>query len=192
MPASGTVQHRASGVCKMTRRLPIVGVMGSGDEEHADKAEPLGRWLASLDVHLLTGAGRGVMTAVSRAFQAVPERAGLVIGIVPCADVPSFPRPGYPNPWVELPILTHLPLSGIAGTDPMSRNHINVLTADVLIALPGGPGTSSEVALAQRYERPIIAYVDARSDIPDLPDDVPAANALKDVKEFVRRGLDAA
>jgi uncharacterized protein (TIGR00725 family) len=166
--------------------------MGSGDAEHADKAEPLGRWLASLDVHLLTGAGRGVMTAASRAFQAVQDRAGLVVGIVPCGDVPSNPQPGYPNPWVELPIITHLPLNGIAGTDPMSRNHINVLTANVLIALPGGEGTSSEVALAQRYGRPVVAYVDARSDIPNLPDDVLAVHTLQDVQDFVRRCLETA
>lgn len=163
--------------------------MGSGDEEYTDKAEALGRWLATLDVHLLTGAGRGVMTAVSRAFQAVPNRAGLVVGIAPCGDAPSIPRPGYPNPWVELAIMTHLPLSGISGTDPMSRNHINVLTANVLIALPGGSGTSSEVKLAQLYERPVIAYVDARSDIPELPDDVRAVHTLADVQEFVRRSL---
>lgn len=166
--------------------------MGSGDHEHADKAEPLGRWLAGLDVHLLTGAGRGVMTAVSRAFQMVPDRAGLVIGIVPCGDVPSVPRLGYPNSWVELPIMTHLPLSGTTGTYPLSRNHINVLTADVLVALPGGAGTSSEVALAQLYGRPIIAYVDDRSEIPELPGDVPAARTLNDVQEFVRRCLETA
>lgn len=173
----------------MTRRLPVVGVLGSGQEEHAEKAEPLGRWLASLNVHLLTGAGHGVMTSVSRGFLNVPGRTGLVIGIVPCGEAPEMPRPGYPNPWVELPILTHLPLSGISGTDPMSRNHINVLTANVLIALPGATGTSSEVVLAVRYSRPVAAYVDARTDIPDLPVDVPVLHALSDVQDFVRHSL---
>ncbi len=176
----------------MTRRLPIVGVMGSGEAEHAEKAESLGRWLAGQGVHLLTGAGRGVMTAVSRAFQAVPDRAGLVIGIVPCGEAPDVPQEGYPNPFVELPIVTHLPRSGTSGTDPMSRNHINVLTANVIIALPGGAGTSSEVMLARRYRRPIIVFVDARSEIPALPDDVPAASTLAEVQDFVRRCLTAA
>jgi uncharacterized protein (TIGR00725 family) len=175
----------------MTRRLPVVGVLGSGDEAHADKAEAIGRWLATLEVHLLTGAGKGVMEAVSRAFQAVPERAGLVVGIAPCGDDPALPRPGYPNPFVELAILTHLPLSGTTGTDPMSRNHINVLSSNVLIALAGGAGTSSEVALAVRYGRPIVAFVEARSDIPALPAEVPAVATLAEVQDFLQRVLAA-
>jgi uncharacterized protein (TIGR00725 family) len=173
----------------MSGRLPVVGVLGSGDFEHAAKAEAVGRWLATQRVHLLTGAGKGVMEAVSRAFHAVPDRAGLVVGIVPSGDAPSIPRPGYPNPFVELAILTHLPLSGASGTEPLSRNHINVLSSDVLIALPGGSGTASEVALALRYGRPIAAFVDARTDIPQLPDAVPMLGALADVQDFVRRCL---
>ena len=173
----------------MTRRLPVVGVMGSGERAHADKAEAIGRWLATLEVHLLTGAGEGVMEAVSRAFQAVPDRAGLVVGIAPCGDDRALPRPGYPNPFVELAILTHLPLSGVSGTDPLSRNHINVLSSNVLIALPGGSGTSSEAALAVRYGRPIVAFVDRRTDIPALPDEVPNASTLAEVKDFVRAAL---
>jgi uncharacterized protein (TIGR00725 family) len=174
----------------MTRRLPVIGVLGSGTHEHADKAEALGRWLATLEVHLLTGAGKGVMEAVSRAFQAVPGRAGLVVGIAPCGEDPATPRPGYPNPFVELAILTHLPLSGATGLEPMSRNHINVLSSDVLVALPGSSGTSSEVALAVRYRRPVVAFVDARTDIPGLPDEVVAFDTLGGVQDFVRGALE--
>jgi uncharacterized protein (TIGR00725 family) len=163
--------------------------MGSGDDEHAARSEAVGRWLAGEGVHLLTGGGQGVMEAVSRAFQAVPDRAGLVVGIVPCGDAPEVPRPGYPNPFVELAILTHLPLSGASGTEPLSRNHINVLSSNVLIALPGGSGTSSEVALALRYSRPVAAFVDERSDIPELPEAVPVLSALAQVQDFVRRSL---
>jgi uncharacterized protein (TIGR00725 family) len=173
----------------MSGRLPVVGVLGSGDFEHAAKAEAVGRWLATQSVHLLTGAGKGVMEAVSRAFHAVPGRAGLVVGIVPCGEAPQTPRPGYPNPFVELAILTHLPLSGTSGADPLSRNHINVLSSDVIIALPGGVGTASEVALALRYGRPVAAYVDARTDIPQLPQAVPMLGALAEVQDFVRRSL---
>jgi hypothetical protein len=31
-----------------------------------------------------------------------------------------------------------------------------VLSGDVVVALPGGPGTASEIALAERYHRPLI------------------------------------
>ena len=64
-------------------RLPIVGVMGSGAEPHAERAAEVGRWLAAIGVHLLTGGGGGVMAAVARAFHETPERRGLVIGILP-------------------------------------------------------------------------------------------------------------
>jgi len=64
-------------------RLSIVGVIGSGSEAHEDLAAPLGSWLATQDAHLVTGAGQGVMAAVSKAFADTPGRKGLVLGIVP-------------------------------------------------------------------------------------------------------------
>ena len=105
-----------------------------------------GPGLPAQGFHLLTGGGEGVMAAVSEAFAVVPDRRGLAIGVLPNAnDDPLCSQPaGYPNRWVELAIRTHLPLSGVRGLGPLSRNHINVLTADVVIALPGGAGTSSE------------------------------------------------
>jgi len=172
-------------------RRPIVGVLGSGRQAHRRRAAAVGAWLASENVHLLTGGGGGVMEAVSRAFHATPGRAGLVIGIVPGAmsgrDV-GFAA-GYPNAWVEIPVYTHLPVSGRQGADPMSRNHINVLTADVLIALPGGHGTASEVVLALRYGRPLVAYLSRRSQIPGLPGEARVERDLERVKQFVRTHL---
>jgi len=172
-------------------RLPVVGVLGSGSAAHEERAQALGRWLAGQGVHLLTGGGGGVMSAVSRAFSAVPSRRGLIIGVVPSAgeEAPSEPRPGYPNPWVEMTVFTHLHMSGANGTDPMSRNHINVLSANVLVALPGGTGTASEVSLALRYRRPVIAYLRARDEIPALPDAVRAECDLEEIKAFVREKI---
>ncbi|CAM2010648.1 SLOG cluster 4 domain-containing protein [Acanthopleuribacter pedis] len=139
-------------------RLPIIGVMGSGSEDGLPLAADLGRFLAQQPVHLLTGGGGGTMAAVSRAFYETPGRRGLVVGVLPCAtrETPTIPKPGYPNPWVELPIRTHLPYSGERGEDPLSRNPINVLSADLVVALPGGAGTASEIRLAHAYGRPII------------------------------------
>lgn len=173
-------------------RLPVVGVLGSGGVAHEAQARALGRWLAGLGVHLLTGGGGGVMNAVSRAFSEVPERRGLVIGVVPsaAAGAVSEAKQGYPNPWVEITVFTHLHLSGRNGTDPMSRNHINVLSSNVLVALPGGPGTASEISLALRYDRPVIAYLRAREEIPDLPDSVRAEGDLEKIQEFVRDHID--
>ena len=176
-------------------RLPIVGVMGSGTESHRERSAVLGRWLAQEGVHLLTGGGGGVMSAVSQAFHEVPERRGLVIGVLPAderAFDPASPvalRAGYPNPWVEIPIYTHLPLSGRRGLDPLSRNHINVLSSTVLVALPGGAGTASEVALALRYHRPVIAYLDDPSQIDGLPAEAVVESDFAAVQAFVREHL---
>ena len=171
-------------------RLPIVGVMGSGTAEHAERAVPLGRWLAHRGVHLLTGAGGGVMTAVSRAFHEVESRRGLVLGIVPAGASPEAMKPGYPNRWVEIPIRTHLPLSGERGADALSRNHINVLTSDVIVALPGGHGTANEIVLAQAYRRPLMAFVHSPGEIPGLPERTPRRASLDEVMAFVEGHLD--
>lgn len=176
-----------------TTRAPVVGVLGSGIESHEDRAAALGEWLARRGVHLLTGGGGGVMECVSRAFHAVRPRRGIVIGVIP-----GFVREGryghgpeYPNRWVEVPIYTHLPLSGRSGTDPMSRNHINVLSADMLVALPGGAGTASEVHLAVRYGKPVVAFCASRGDIEELPTEVPLAQDLDEVKRFVLEHIEA-
>jgi uncharacterized protein (TIGR00725 family) len=176
-----------SGLVLGGRRRPVIGVMGSGRDRHDLVAGPVGAWIAGQGFHLLTGGGGGVMEAVGEAFAAVPDREGLVIGVLPSSD--GDPRrgqpPGYPNRWVELAIRTHLPLSGARGGAPLSRNHINVLTADVVVALPGGLGTSSEVRLAIAYDRPCVAMVNDRAEIPDLPDAVPSVSTLAEMAAFV-------
>ena len=168
-------------------RRPVVGVMGSSARGYEDLAAPLGRWLASAGVHLLTGGGVGTMEAVSRAFAEVQPRAGLVVGVLP-ADLPdgiAVPRAGYPNPSVELAIFTHLPLSGITGTDPRSRNHINILSSDVVIVLPGNEGTESEMTLAVRYGKPVIAFFGDHMVDWQPPEGIPVARTMADVERFV-------
>lgn len=174
-----------------TQPRPIVGVIGSGTERHEALASEVGRLLADLDVHVLTGGGQGVMAAVSDAFAAVPNRKGLVIGILPCqeSDPLCRPKPGYPNPSVEIPIPTHLPLSGTQGTEPMSRNHINVLASHALIALPGGAGTASEALLAMKYKRPIVAYLGRDGAIPGLHANVRIVRSIDEVADFLRHAL---
>ena len=130
------------------------------------------------------------MEAVSRGFKAAEDREGLVIGVLPASGPESaWPPPGYPNPWVELSIQTHLHLSGTEGTKLASRNHINVLSSDVVVALPGSEGTRSEVELALRYGRPLVAYLQDRAEIPQLPESVLVTPQLNDIIAFVRRAL---
>ncbi len=76
----------------MLRKLPIVGVFGSGDTldgERAELARRVGSMIAGLGAHLLTGGGYGVMVAAAEGFVAVADRPGFSIGVVPC--VPDGP-----------------------------------------------------------------------------------------------------
>jgi predicted Rossmann-fold nucleotide-binding protein len=114
--------------------------------------------IARLGAHLLTGAGYGVMAAVAEGFVSAANRLGWSIGIVPRQPDGPFDRPNrdpdgrlYPNPFVEIVIRTPLPPHvGDWRTTP-TRNHINVLTADAIIALPGGIGTTNELNMAAEY-----------------------------------------
>ncbi len=104
------------------------------------------------------------MAAVSQAFAEVPDRKGSVIGVIPASgpcDSPQArsayaPLQGYPNSWVDIPIYTHLPLSGASGKDIASRNHIIILSADAIVAFPGSEGTRSEIQLALEYGKPLL------------------------------------
>ena len=165
--------------------------MGSGVESHAERARPLGTWLAGLGVHLLTGGGAGVMTEVSRAFHRVEPRQGLVIGVLPGSDggARRVTPEGYPNEWVELPIVTHLPSLGAAGESRSSRNPINILSSDLVVALPGGAGTASEVRLALRYGKPLVVFAGGREAIPDLPEEIRPIDDFGQVRRLVTSSL---
>ena len=164
-----------------------VGVMGSGTSEHENDARAIGELLADLGVNLLTGGGRGVMRSVSRAFTQAPGRSGICIGIIPCESESDreTPRDGYPNEFVELPIYTHLPYSGPQGTHDLSRNHINVLSCVAVIALPGEAGTASEVSLALRYRKPVIAYSHVPGLLDRLPPPVRRVDHVDAVRDFL-------
>ena len=168
--------------------------MGSHADAHVDRARQVGEWVAGQGFHLLTGGGDGVMGAVSQAFVEVADRVGLVLAIVPSVTSdPNYPpAPGYPNPWVEIPIYTHLDRGGPHGDEPTSRNHINVLTSTVLVLLPGGEGTASEARLALRYGTPCIGYLHARDEVPGLPDAIRIESDFSRIEAFVIEAVRAA
>ena len=147
-------------------RRKIVGVICSGTPvaDNSAAAE-VGGLVARLGCHLLTGGGGGSMEAVCRAFRETPGRAGSAIGVIRAGGVSRLAEgrrayaPKAVNRYVEIPIFTHLPLSGDEGKSELSRNHINVLASDVLVALEGGAGTLSEVELAVEYGWPVVLFL---------------------------------
>jgi uncharacterized protein (TIGR00725 family) len=145
----------------MVRHLPIVAVFGAGTPlppERTALARAVGAMVARLGAHLLTGAGYGTMEAVAEGFTAVSDRAGWSIGIVPRLPDGAFDQPNrdvdgrtYPNPHVEIAIHTGLPPRVADWHAQPARNHVNVLTADLIVGLPGGIGTSNELDMAAEF-----------------------------------------
>lgn len=181
------------------QRRKIVGVLGSGSTKFEDLAKPLGRMIAEEGYHLLTGAGGGTMRAVSKAFSKIRDRKGVVIGIVRAdggREKQDFAPKKPPNKYVEIPIFTHLTKSD---TSNNSRNHINILSSDVVVVLPGAKGTLSEVNLASEYGWPIIFFLNDNSvageSIGDLTvrydgaDDVFFANNVDEIRKLLRELL---
>lgn len=79
-----TLQHREALATPLSRRIRVVGVMGSGEHTHERLARPLGAWIAHAGFHLLTGGAGASMAAVASAFTEVQPRRGLSIGVLPC------------------------------------------------------------------------------------------------------------
>jgi len=120
----------------------VIGVMGgaSASEDTARCAYEIGRLIAERGWVLLSG-GRdaGVMAASTKGAS---EAGGLVVGILPGADTAGA------SPHLDVAIPT-----GMGD----GRNAINVLASDVVVALRGGAGTLSEVALALKSGKTVIA-----------------------------------
>ena len=93
---------------------------------------------------------------------------------------------------MELAIYTHLPYSGRQGTNDLSRNHINVLSCAAIVALPGEEGTATEVLLAQRYGRPVVAYSPIPALIRHFPQSVRRVGSISELRQFLRPFLDDA
>jgi uncharacterized protein (TIGR00725 family) len=117
-----------------------VGVAGASRPEAwlVAPAETLGRRLAEAGAVIVCGGGPGVMAAVCRGAQ---EAGGTTVGLLPGLDRQT----GNPHLTVSLP----------TGLD-QGRNLLLVRASDALVAVGGGFGTLSEVALALRTGVPVV------------------------------------
>lgn len=103
----------------------------------------LGRRAVEAGFRVVTGGLGGVMEAVSRGARAAPRwREGDVVGILPGYDRRAA------NPHVDLVVPTGMQIG---------RNVIVAAMADVVIAVGGGAGTLSEMAVAWQLGKPIIS-----------------------------------
>lgn len=125
-------------------RRPVAAVVGAGDPSPLllAAAEELGEALVQHGFRVATGGRGGVMEGASRgAHRASAYREGDVVGVLPSTEASQA------NPWVDIAVPTGM---------GHARNVILVSMADVVIAVGGGAGTLSEMAMAWQLGKPIV------------------------------------
>jgi uncharacterized protein (TIGR00725 family) len=124
----------------LANRPPRIAVCapGTASDEELVLASSVGRLVAERGCTLVCGGLGGAMAAASRGAK---EGGGATIGIIPGYDDRAA------NPWVD-----HVICTGIG----QARNALVVATGQAVIAVGGGWGTLSEIALALRLGRPVV------------------------------------
>jgi uncharacterized protein (TIGR00725 family) len=115
----------------------VVGASEASGEQFA-AAEEVGRLLGERGAVVVSGGRGGVMEAACKGAR---EGGGTTLGILPGLDRAEA------NPYVDVAVPTGL---------GEARNALVVRAADSLIAVGGGYGTLSEVALALKAGKPVV------------------------------------
>jgi uncharacterized protein (TIGR00725 family) len=119
---------------------PYIAIVGPGDAtpDQTALAEEIGAGLATAGATIVTGGLGGVMEAACRGAR---SKHGTTLGLLPGDDR------GAANGWVEVAVATGL---------GELRNGLIVRASDALVAVGGGAGTLSEVALALKLGKPVV------------------------------------
>jgi uncharacterized protein (TIGR00725 family) len=120
-----------------------VSVVGSGEAfgELYEKAREVGRLVAGRGGTVVCGGRSGVMEAAARG---AAEAGGVAIGILPDVDRKEA------NEYLSYSVAT--------GTGH-ARNLAVVCSGDVVVAVGGEYGTLSEIGLALKVGRPVVALM---------------------------------
>jgi uncharacterized protein (TIGR00725 family) len=155
----------------------VIGVMGPAacDDQIAELAYAVGRAIAERGAVLLTGGRSGVMEAASRGAR---DAGGLTIGVLPGAGAAESP----PNAYVDLALYTGL---------GEARNWVNVCSSDALIAIGGGFGTLSEIALALKARKPLVLLGSWRFEMEGVSPTVQRARDAAHAVELAFASLDS-
>ncbi len=123
-------------------RKKQVLVIGSSDENrYRAECRVIGNFIARNGWVLITGGRGGIMESVSRG---AAEEGGVVVGILPESDLDGA------NEYCSIVVATGM---------GHARNAINVLSADIVVAVGGKAGTLSELAYAWMYGKPVVCCV---------------------------------
>lgn len=144
---------------------PIIGVIGTGTSSPSidELAAEVGREIARNNAVLICGGLGGVMAAAARGAK---EVGGYTIGILPGPGIHAA------NPYIDFPIASNM---------GQARNAIIIQTAEVLIAVAGGYGTLSEIALALKTGKGVVALLPQFS--------IPGVHQAETPREAVREAF---
>ena len=120
------------------RQIAVIGSDGRIPPEIYKTAEEVGHAIADVGATLITGGRGGVMEA---ACKGAKENGGLTVGILPGSEKDA-------NPYIDVAIVTNM---------GDGRNVINVKSSDAVIVVHGGAGTLSEIGLALKAGKKVIA-----------------------------------
>lgn len=121
------------------KQVAVIGSAGTS-EVLKELAHSVGVLIAREGYSLICGGLQGVMADACRGFKSVGS-SGVTVGILPGQG------PESANEWIDIVLPT--------GMD-VSRNGLVVASAKVVIAVGGGAGTLSELALASQLGRAMI------------------------------------
>ena len=152
-------------------RAPLVAVVGGSEctPQEAEWAGAVGRLIAERGAVLVCGGLGGVMAAAARGAK---EAGGLTVGILPGAD------PADANASIDVALAT--------GMGEM-RNALIVRAAQAVIAIGGGWGTLSEIALARRTNTPVVGLHDAFTSAVEIHREARPEDAVRWALEQARR-----
>ena len=124
----------------MSCKKIVISVIGGHniDKKVEQLAHKIGEIIAKVGAILVCGGLDGAMEAVARG---VKSAGGMTIGILPGKDKTDA------NDYIDIALPTSI---GYA------RNVIVACSADIIVALPGSHGTSSEISYGLVFKKPII------------------------------------
>lgn len=158
--ALARLAERQRGPARLRQPVGMIGP-GDGGERECTAARAVAGHLAAAGLAIVCGGRGGVMAAAS---QGASEAGGIAIGILPEEDV------RHANAWLTVALPT--------GIGEM-RNALIARSAVCLVAVGGGMGTISEMALGLKWGKPVFTlYADLA---------LPGAVAVHDVSDMVAR-----
>jgi|YNPNPStandDraft_1061719.scaffolds.fasta_scaffold00790_7 uncharacterized protein (TIGR00725 family) len=149
------------------RAVLQIGVVGAADavRQEYEWAEAVGRELARRGIVVICGGLGGVMEATAKG---VASEGGIAVGILPGPDRSAA------NPFVRIRVATDM---------GHARNVVLVRSSDGIIAIGGGYGTLSEVAIALKTGLPVVSLGSWHLGLPVI--------AARDPLDAVERILEA-